>query len=54
MVAMLVEIIINEQIAVAIMYIVNVRITPIYNTFEMPSNSISEHVILKIFLGIMP
>ena len=43
---MLVEIIINEKIAIANMCTVNIRITPIYNNmFEMPLDSISEHVI---------
>ena len=54
MVTMLVEIITTEKIAIASMCTANVKITPIYrsnNMFEMPSDSISEHAILKIFLG---
>ena len=51
----MVEIAINEQIAIANMCTANVRIIPIYNAmFEMPSDSISESVNFKIFLGGMP
>ena len=47
----LVEIIINEQIAIANMCTVNVRITPIHNNmFEVPSDSIAESIVL-IFPG---
>ena len=56
-VATLVEIFINEQIAIANMCIVDVRINPVYNNmFEMPSDSISECVFLflKIFWGACP
>ena len=54
---MLVEIIINEQIAIIIICTANIRIIPIaiyYIFLKRSTDSTVEHVILIIFLGGMP